>query len=79
MTNVYDFLADTCAALAQRTKRQADKVRLQQLVEQWRSVGADQHGEAVRRTFSQLQPAASVAVTAAKTFKRKGGRPRKKR
>jgi hypothetical protein len=49
MTSLYDTLADGCAALAAKTKHKSDKARLLQLVEQWRSVAADQKGEVVKR------------------------------
>jgi hypothetical protein len=60
MTSLYDTLADGCAALAAKTKHKSDKARLRQLVEQWRSVAADQKGEAVKRPFAIIdEPTAS--------------------
>jgi hypothetical protein len=56
MTSLYDTLADGCAALAAKTNNKSDKARLEQLVEQWRSVEADQYSEAVRRPFAVITP-----------------------
>jgi hypothetical protein len=44
MASIYDSFADSCAALAAKTKRGTDKVRLLQLAEQWKSVSADREG-----------------------------------
>jgi hypothetical protein len=52
MTSLYDLFADTCAALASKTKHQARRPQLQQLAEQWRSIKADKENEAVRRPFA---------------------------
>jgi hypothetical protein len=54
MTSLYDFLADTCAALSSKTKHQTGTAQLRQLVEQWQSVRADQDNEAVRRPFALI-------------------------
>jgi hypothetical protein len=37
MVSLYDALADSCAALAAKAKRQSDKLRLLQLADQWRT------------------------------------------
>jgi hypothetical protein len=74
MTSLYDTLADGCAALAAKTKHKLDKARLRQLVEQWRSVAADQKGEAVRRPFAIVdEPTASAPL--AKPPARKSAQP----
>jgi hypothetical protein len=44
MASIYDSFADSCAALAAKTKRGTDKVRLLQLADQWKSVSADGQG-----------------------------------
>jgi hypothetical protein len=82
MTSIYDTFADSCAALAAKTKRNSDKVRLQQLVEQWRSIGADQQSEALRRPFAlvestkPLRPTKPSGTVSRQPLRR--GRPKKK-
>jgi hypothetical protein len=49
MASVYDSFADSCAALAEKAKRESDKVRLLQLADQWRTVTADRQGPAKNR------------------------------
>jgi hypothetical protein len=44
MASIYDALADSCAALAAKTKRRSDKVRMLQLADQWRTVPTDRQG-----------------------------------
>jgi hypothetical protein len=44
MPSIYDVIAESCAALAGRTGRTSDKVRLLQLADQWRTVPADGQG-----------------------------------
>jgi hypothetical protein len=44
MPSIYDVLAESCAALAGRTGRSSDKVRLLQLANQWRTIPADGQG-----------------------------------
>jgi hypothetical protein len=44
MASIYDTFADSCAALAAKTKRESDKVQLLQLADQWRTVPADRQG-----------------------------------
>jgi hypothetical protein len=44
MPSIYDVIAESCAALAARTGRTSDKVRLLQLADQWRTVPADGQG-----------------------------------
>jgi hypothetical protein len=71
MVSLYDAFADSCTALAARTKRQSDKFRLEQLAKQWRSVAADQQREAVRIPFTVTEPTAPApfAKPAAKLSK----------
>jgi hypothetical protein len=73
MTSPCDTIADNCAALASKTKHKSDKARLQQLVEQWRSIAADQESEAVRRPFALVEPTASVPL--AEPPAKKSGQP----
>jgi hypothetical protein len=44
MPSIYDVISESCAALAAKTGRASDKVRLLQLADQWRSVPADGQG-----------------------------------
>jgi hypothetical protein len=44
MVSIYDTFADSCTALAAKTKRKSDQLRLLQLAGQWRTVVADRHG-----------------------------------
>jgi hypothetical protein len=44
MPSIYDVLAESCAALAARTGRTSDKVRLLHLADQWRTILADRQG-----------------------------------
>jgi hypothetical protein len=44
MPSIYDALAESCAALAAKTGRASDKVRLLQLADQWRTVPTDGQG-----------------------------------
>jgi hypothetical protein len=44
MASLYDAFADSCAALAAKTGRKSDKVRLLRLADQWRTVPADRQG-----------------------------------
>jgi hypothetical protein len=41
MASIYDTFADSCTALAAKTKRKSDQLRLLQLAGQWRTVVAD--------------------------------------
>jgi hypothetical protein len=75
MTSLYDTLADGCAALAAKTKHKSDKARLLQLAEQWRSVAADQKGEAVRRPFAIAEEPTASALGSAEPMRH--GRPKK--
>ena len=44
MPSIYDVLAESCAALAAKSKREADKADLLRLADQWRTVPADRLG-----------------------------------
>lgn len=44
MASLYDAIADNCAALAAKTKRESHKVQLLQLAGQWRTVPVDRQG-----------------------------------
>ena len=44
MASIYDTFADSCAALAARSKRESDRVQLLQLADRWRTVPADRQG-----------------------------------
>jgi hypothetical protein len=44
MASIYDAFADSCSALAAKTGRKSDKVRLLRLADQWRTVPADRQG-----------------------------------
>jgi hypothetical protein len=83
MASVYDAIADSCAAIAAKTKSKSHKVRLNQLVEQWRSVAADQWQEAVRIPYAVVEPTAPVRlakpVANTSRWSLKRGRPKKKR
>jgi hypothetical protein len=82
MTSLYDTIADSCAALAAKTKNKSAKAPLQQLVEQWHSVATDQEREAVRRPFAlfestkPLRPTKPSATMSRRLLRR--GRPKKK-
>jgi hypothetical protein len=59
MASIYDTFADSCAALAAKTKRESDKVQLLQLANQWRTVPADRQGPGSK----PLVPAALASAT----------------
>jgi hypothetical protein len=59
MASIYDTFADSCAALAAKTKRESDKVQLLQLANQWRTVPADRQGPGRK----PLVPAALASAT----------------
>jgi hypothetical protein len=44
MASIYDTFAESCAALAAKSKRESDKAHLLRLADQWRTVPADRHG-----------------------------------
>ncbi len=81
MDSLYDAFADSCTALTTGTKRQPDKVQLEQLAKQWRSVAADQQREAVRIPFTVAEPTAPapLAEPAAKLSKQPLRRGRRKK
>src|SRR6202020_2985306 len=51
-STIYDALAQSCAALASKTGRASDKVRLLQLADQWRTVPADGQGSGKKPPFA---------------------------
>jgi hypothetical protein len=59
MASIYDTFADSCAALAAKTKRESDRVQLLQLANQWRTVPADRQGPGSK----PLVPAALASAT----------------
>jgi hypothetical protein len=56
MTSIYDDFAIDCAALAAKTKRKSDKVRLLLLAAQRRVVAAEQPGNPLMRPLSDAGP-----------------------
>jgi hypothetical protein len=51
-STIYDALAESCAALAAKTGRASDKVRLLQLADQRRTVPADGQGSGKKPPFA---------------------------
>jgi hypothetical protein len=59
MASIYDAFADSCTALAAKTKRESDKLRLQQLAGQWRTVTADRQGPG-KKPPAPVAPASDI-------------------
>jgi hypothetical protein len=56
MASIYDVFADSCNAIAAKTKNKSDSLRLLQLANRWRTVPADRVG-------AGRKPPAPVALT----------------
>ena len=56
MTSIYDDFASDCAALAAKTKRKSDKMRLLRLAEQWRVVAVEQVANPLMRPSFDAGP-----------------------
>jgi hypothetical protein len=52
MVSLYDVIADSCSALAARTKHKSDRLQLLQLADQWRTVPGDRQGPGKKQATS---------------------------